>query len=321
MGVKIEALTFISENSLLSAIVAGLVVAAVAGAVRLIHSFWNSSEKGTRSLVVKGDGNLINIVDSEALSLFPLNDNSERAGYARYDDDDFFNLGEERASCQIRSNAFGEELLISKSYDDHARVLGLAFDGEPYIVHLLVNYYLKEDSSELMMSVYGEKEGVTKVGALSGSLILGRQMFEDGADFWQCCDDCSGDLEVMASDILAAGLLMSSEGRYRNVLYIDSIELSSRMIEGRGIGIVFDTIPQVIFEEYNVKPDLLCYLIATSKEYYDWAEEKAELDSRSVDKGSPLLFIENGFSIANPRDGLGKTLYKITENIELPIMC
>lgn len=145
-------------------------------------------------------------------------------------------------------------------------------------------------------------------------------MFEDGADFLQSCDDCSGDLEAMASGILAADLLMSNEGRYRNILYIDSIELSSKMIEGRGIGIVFETIPQVIFEEYNVKPDLLCYLIATSKGYYDWAEEKAKLDPRSVDKGSPLLFIENGFSIANPKGSPGKTLYKITENIGLPIM-
>ena len=255
------------------------------------------------------------------MSLFSLNDSSERASYAWHIDDDLFDLGEEEVSRQIHSNDFGEELLISKAYDDHAQVLGFAFDGEPYIVHLLVNYYLKENSSDLMISVYGEKEGVAKVGALSGSLILGRQMFEDGVDFWQCCDDCSGDLEAMASDILAAGLLMSNEGRYRNVLYIDSIELSSRMIEGRGIGVVFDTIPQVIFEEYNVKPDLLCYLIATSKGYYDRAEEKAELDPRSVDKGSPLLFIENGFSLVHPKDSLGKTLYKITENIELPIMC
>ena len=68
-------------------------------------------------------------------------------------------------------------------------------------------------------------------------------MFEDGADFLQSCDDCSGDLEAMASCILAADLLMSNEGRYRNILYIDSIELSSKMIEGRGIGIVFETIP------------------------------------------------------------------------------
>lgn len=53
-------------------------------------------------------------------------------------------------SRQIHSNDFGEELLISKAYDDHAQVLGPAFDGEPHIVHLLVNYYLKEDSSDFL---------------------------------------------------------------------------------------------------------------------------------------------------------------------------
>lgn len=169
----IEILTFISENSLLSAIVAGLVVAAVAGTAKLIRDFRNSKEKGTHSLAVRGDGNLINIVDAEALSLFSLNDGPEKANYP-WCDDDLFDLEEEGAPYQIRFHAFEEELLVSRAWADHAQILGLAFDGDPYIVHLLVNYYLREESSELMMSVYGEMEGVEKVGVLSGSLILGR---------------------------------------------------------------------------------------------------------------------------------------------------
>ena len=314
----LDIFTFISDNSVLSAIVSGLIVAAIVGAVKLIRVFRDQNRMEGHSLVVKGDGNLINIVDAEALSLFSLRDSPGEEDSA-WNDSDFFG-SKEGLSYRTYLHAFEDELLISTGCDNYAHPLGLSFDMDSYIVHLKVNYYLKDDTSAFKVSVYEEEENVAKIGILQGSLILGQQMFDDGADFWECCDSCSGDLEAVASDVLAAGLLMSEKGRYRNILYIDSIQLSSKVIEGEGIRIVFDTIPQVIFEEYHVKPDLLCYLIATSNGYYEREEERAELDPRSVDKGSPLLYIENGFSMVSGKGGLGKTLYRITEDIELPII-
>lgn len=85
----LDIFTFISDNSVLSAIVSGLIVAAIVGAVKLIRVFRDQNRTEGHSLVVKGDGNLINIVDAEALSLFSLRDSPGEEDSA-WNDSDFF---------------------------------------------------------------------------------------------------------------------------------------------------------------------------------------------------------------------------------------
>jgi len=72
----------------------------------------------------------------------------------------------------------------------------------------------------------------------------------------------------------------------------------------------FDLIPKAIFLIYNVHVDLICYVIAERKGYYDECAENALLDPRSVDGYSPLIFADAGYTL----NKTGEMLYRILEN-------
>jgi hypothetical protein len=52
---------------------------------------------------------------------------------------------------------------------------------------------------------------------------------------------------------------------------------------------------------FHVKPQLMCYLVAT-EDYYVHVEQQAVLDFRSIDNFSPLIYLQNGFEAISGTD-------------------
>lgn len=308
---------FVENHPFVTAVLAGVLVAAIVAFARFVRNRLSARDGGVakQGITIKGKGNLINIVDADAIEKL-----------ARENDIFDTELSEE-APKSFRETEFDEYAevgahFVGRVYVSHGHraksecdEFGLRFDMDPYILHIRVTYYIEDEEGDKEITVYGEEESARIIGVLNGSIIFGRQMFDDGADFYIECDTCSGDLEAIAGELISNDLVYSEDGTYRNVLCIDSIELSSDMIESDGIHFIFNGIPQMIYEEYNIKPDILCYLVATSKGYYDKSKEKANLDPRSVDVSSPLLFLENGFEATTSK----RVLCRVTEQLQLPI--
>lgn len=87
-------------------------------------------------------------------------------------------------------------------------------------------------------------------------------------------------------------------------MYIDKLEISANVIDSGRLRELFDMIPKSVFLLYNVWPELMGYLIADIDGYYESAAKEADLDPRSVDGYSPLLFAENGFKLSASANAL-----------------
>lgn len=198
---------------------------------------------------------------------------------------------------------------------DRPKPIGFAFDSDPYLVPVSIEFYLENDVGDIKLDIFGEKERAKKIAILDGVLILGNQISRDRGSVFLACDDYSGDLDAAVSEIDKELLLEADDGNYRNILYIDSMEMSASLIEAENVQHFYDLLPQVVFEWYHLMPELICYLVADAERYYATATEKARLDPRSVDGFSPLIYTENGYSLSDS----GNLLYSITEYCKLPI--
>lgn len=212
-----------------------------------------------------------------------------------------------------------DKLLVSLPYCENVtqcEPLTMFEDIDTYLIHVMMDFYLEDDASAFSVSIYGENTSATKVATLHGTLILGHQISHDAKDMYSVCDDCSGDLEALETEVEKEGIALSEEGVYRNMFYIDELEMSKELVDATNIRSFFDLLPQAVFMHCNIMPELMCYLIASVDGYYQGRASKAELDQRSVDGFSPLLFTENGYTLS----GSGNIIYQETEDFTLPIL-
>ena len=105
------------------------------------------------------------------------------------------------------------------------------------------------------------------------------------------------------------GVLEDEVGMSRTVLFIRQLDLAREVIDAENFREFFDLVPRACFLLHNVRPDLLCYLVAERDGYYDEAAASALLDPRSVDGYSPLLYADCGFKL----DKSGSMLYRLVE--------
>jgi hypothetical protein len=307
-------ISFLKASPVFSPVVAGLIVAAIVALGRRLTGGNKNANAGTLNTSIKIGKvkNLINVVDVSAVPEI-LRERENAADQAVNTQATSSQESNERRldfdGCIIASTGCMSA--------EGPMPLGLPFECDTYLVPVGIAYYLEDEDGEIELDVLGDSERVTKIGVLKGTLILGRQLFSDGEDYFLVCDDCSGDLGAMASDCLREGMALSADGGYRNTLCIDSVELSSEVIESSTLTkTFFDTIPQAVFERYHVMPELICYIVATADGYYEKAKRAAELDQRSVDGRSPIIYVENGFKATSSKS----VLYKITEGTKLPLV-
>lgn len=189
-------------------------------------------------------------------------------------------------------------------------------DADPYLAHVMIDFFLEEQKSSSSVEIYGEKTPAQQVASLCGTLILGHQISHDGRSIYSVCDDCSGDLGAVAAEIEEEGIALSQEATCRNIFYIDELELSEALIDATNVRMFFDLLPQAIFKHCNIMPDLMCYLIADVDGYYQSRTAETSFDQRSVDGFSPLLFTENGYILSKS----GNVIYQETESWMLPIV-
>ena len=105
----------------------------------------------------------------------------------------------------------------------------------PCIRELEISFAIGSESGERRISFNGEKQGANFAGALSGTLVLGRQAFREGESFVALCDDYSADLCVAATELKNAGVLDDPFGDYYDVLFIRSLELSQELVDATNL--------------------------------------------------------------------------------------
>lgn len=129
------------------------------------------------------------------------------------------------------------------------------------------------------------------------------------------CDDYSDDLSALIEEVHDEGILISIDDQCRNIFYIDSLEMSSSLLNASNVKTFYDMLPQIIFARYSVMPELMVYLVAETDGYYDEAAKNTKLDPSSVDGYSPLLFTGIGYKLSKS----GKIIYSETEGLMLPV--
>lgn len=205
-----------------------------------------------------------------------------------------------------------DRLLISASYgsEDTFESVGTFWEMDPYIKWLRIDFALEDECGKRVVSIYDEKENATPLGSLFGALILGQQASADEQDLFTLCDNCNGDLLVVASELKSEGIIEDGDALCPNILYIDNLELSGEMLASHNIKEFFEMIPDLVFQYSNIKPDVVVYLIASTEGYYDYQACNTEFDPRSVDGFSPLIYSENGYTLSKS----GNLLYGIVGN-------
>lgn len=212
-----------------------------------------------------------------------------------------------------------DNLFVSSPYCESAtqcKSLTMFEEADSYLVHARIDFYLEDEGSASSILFYGENIPATKTAILHGTLILGHQISHDAKDMYSICDDYSGDLEALETEVAKEGIIFSEEGLYRNIFYIDELEMSKELIDAANVRSFFDLLPQAVFMHCNIMPELMCYLIASVDGYYQNRASEAGLDQRSVDEFSPLLFTENGYTLSES----GNIIYQETEDFTLPIL-
>lgn len=212
-----------------------------------------------------------------------------------------------------------DKLFVSLPYCESAaqcESLTMFEEADSYLIHVRMDFYLEDEGSASSISLYGENTPATKVATLHGTLILGHQISHDAKDMYSVCDDCSDDLEALETEVEKEGIILSKEGLCRDIFYIDELEMSKELIDAANVRSFFDLLPQAVFMHCNIMPELMCYLIASVDGYYQNRASTAELDQRSVDGFSPLLFTENGYTLSES----GNIIYQETEDFTLPIL-
>lgn len=205
-----------------------------------------------------------------------------------------------------------ENLLISTFYGSKNEYESVSVfeENDPYVKWLTIDFAIESEASTANVSTYGNETKADNIARLFGALILGAQASQDGKDFIEICDDCDGDLYEAAEELASEDLLEGHDGAGRNVLYIHSLELSGELIEACSLRQFFGLIPRYVFQYTNVMPEIVCYQIASVEGYYEEASSKTSYDPRSMDKTSPQLFLENGYSTSES----GMLLYRMVDN-------
>lgn len=133
----------------------------------------------------------------------------------------------------------------------------------------------------------GNYADCTKIGDLSGHLILCKQMIADGYDPLTVCDDESADLEyVMSALVDEGGPLNEWTGEaLLDVLYIDEI-IIEEALRKQGLGSrILQELPCLCRELLHVVPDILAYYPAPLEEdWYQESEREVALRSRAMER-------------------------------------
>lgn len=283
-----EILLEINVNPLLTAVVGGLVVTLVGGVVGLaVKRFERKRSAPTVSnyYVVKDASSFVDIVDD---------DTGDYLGAKGACEDEVGSLPDDEESEEPPADAppIDDNIVVFENGGtlENPHHLGTCQRDSPYIIPMFIRICVEDEAGNVVTSVGDERQRLTEVAVLKGELILGYQMRRDEVDFLTECDDHTGDCGAVAYEILDEGIFSEQD-----IFVIHSYQMSTNLLDGDKAGYYLDIVPQIVFEDSNVMPTMLCYLVATAPGYYEKAGERSALDARSVDVRSPLLLLENGF--------------------------
>lgn len=178
-----------------------------------------------------------------------------------------------------------------------------------YIKWMVIDLALESDY-ENQTKGSSSKKHPSRVGRIFGALVLGTQAFIDECDFVMMCDDCSGDLFTMANNLVNEGVLEGPNGIWRNVFYIHSLELSSKIMDSTNLDQFFELIPRLVFNSANIMPEICCYIIPSVEGYYEHQSKITDFDPRSVNEDIIDIFKENGYQLNKSKE----LLFRIADN-------
>lgn len=301
-----EILMEINANPLLTAIVGGLMVAFVGGVVGLaVKRFDHKRSFSTVNnyYVVEGASSFVDVVGGDADGYLGADGTCEAELGPLLDD-------EESEESSASAPLINGDIIVFENGGtlENPHNLGNYQRESPYIIPMYVRICVEDVAGTVVASVGEEGQQLTEVAVLRGDLILGYQMSRDDVDFLAECDDYTADCGAGAYEILDEGIFSEQD-----IFVIHSYQMSADLLDRGKAGYYLDIVPQIVFENSNVMPTMLCYLVATTPGYHEKAAEKSSLDSRSVDVRSPLLLPENGFVASQSR----LLLYRSVDDIKL----
>lgn len=94
---------------------------------------------------------------------------------------------------------------------------------------------------------------------------------------------------------------------YRDIFIIDDIQMSDGCIRTEWLQTVLENIANILDITFNFSPELVAYLVPTNPKYIEHIELADGMSEESVDKWSPFILSDNGFS-TTPN---GKVLYRV----------
>lgn len=201
------------------------------------------------------------------------------------------------------------KLLVADSWDSAGEYQSPStFElSDPYIRWLSMNFAIEDEGGSLSVSIYGEAEKASRLGRLDGALILGAQADRELVDIVTACDDCSADLGEAAFRLKKEDVLCDEVGFGRDVLYVHELELDDSLSDD-DVAYLVDELPRIVFQLFNVMPQVVCYLRAGDG-YYESCDAKTDGDSRARDEWLTGLLCDSGYRV----DESGSLLYQVAD--------
>jgi len=171
-------------------------------------------------------------------------------------------------------NIIVQQLSLDRVYfspdDDPKEPFDVMYPSTYLIPIQWVFWGVPEDDEELFFEAFEEADfsKCTKIGELSGYLILCKLMISDGYDPWQVCDDEQADLGYVISALVDNGGPLNKRKGSSNadIFYIHELNIEEQAQKQGLDGRVLQQIPALCKELLHIKPDILTYIVSSTSD-------------------------------------------------------
>lgn len=176
-------------------------------------------------------------------------------------------LSEERVECG-ESYIFCENKYDDIDYFDAGDEPGDFYDDESpdhFVLDISWDFYnAGSDDAVINAACSGEFAQCEKIGTLSGSIILNKDMIDSGCDPIITCDDKDGDLGALMFDLYSeTGPLNEQNGNsYENIFYIYEFESNCTTDNMLLMHRIIRELPWICKRILHIYPELITYFIS-----------------------------------------------------------
>jgi hypothetical protein len=186
-----------------------------------------------------------------------------------------------------------------------------------------INFYgIPKDFTEKQLQRIdeGDYKNATKLGTISGCLILCKEILEQGEDPLEVCDDANGDLEYTISALSDVhGPLNVDDGDpFQDVYYIHEFIMESDFNQVDLKHKILNELPDMVLDLFHVRPSVLAFYPAPLE--YESDKVKGERDlllhQIAADKVDSVIGKASQNNISNDKNNISKfsDAYEFTDD-------